>query len=63
MDWLENLARDEMPPRWMWPFAEELESWFADVEEQRKDKYSSDGSGDDSADSSMMENELARGRR
>lgn len=45
----------------MWPFEDELEIWFAEVEEERKSKYSpNDDSGD--GDSSMMHNDLAAGR-
>jgi hypothetical protein len=60
-DWQENLLSDEMPPRWMWPFEDELEIWFEAVEEQRKARY---GGGDSSGDTSvpMMKNELAQGR-
>lgn len=61
MDWVDNLPREEMPPRWMWPFAEELEIWFEGVEEQRKEKYGNSDAGSDT-ESPMMENELVRGR-
>lgn len=63
IDWQDNLAREEMPPRWMWPFVDELEIWFEEVEEQRKAKYGSNNSDSTDTDSPMMENELARGRR
>lgn len=63
LDWMENLVKEEMPPDWMWPFEDELEQWFADVEEKRKQKYG--GGGDTSSDESsgpMMKNEFAQGR-
>lgn len=34
--WLENLPRHEIPPRWMWPFPEELNQWFERVETNRR---------------------------
>lgn len=51
-----------MPPSWMWPFEDELEIWFAEVEEERKNKYSPTGGDSDDGDSSMMQNDLAVGR-
>lgn len=61
-DWQENLQQDEMPPEWMWPFSDELDEWFEEVDRRRKEKY---GSRDDSGDTEtpMMRNELAEGRR
>lgn len=44
LSWQENLSSDEMPPSWMWPFDEELELWFEDVERLREEKYSGNGS-------------------
>jgi len=65
-DWQENLTSDEMPPRWMWPFNEELEVYFEAVDRKRKEKYGIEdddtGSTGDTS-SGMMENEFARGRR
>jgi hypothetical protein len=62
LSWQEVLTEDEMPPEWMWPFDEELESWFEDVERKRKERYGNRG---DDADSSgpMTENEYAKGMR
>lgn len=62
LDWQENLAGDELPPAWMWPFDTELTVWFEDVEEKRNEKYgnsSSSSSGDDSS-APMMKNELSK---
>jgi hypothetical protein len=63
LDWQQNLQLEEIPPVWMWPFEEELEIWFDEVEEKRKDKYG--GGGGDSSDESvpMMSNELAKDRK
>lgn len=53
---------DEMPPSWMWPFDEELEFWFEEVEAKRKEKFGgSDSSGDEW--SPMMGNDLAAERK
>jgi hypothetical protein len=63
LDWLENLTKDEIPPEWMWPFEDDLEQWFANVEEQRKQRFG--GGGDSSSDAPsgpMMKNEYAQGR-
>lgn len=46
----------------MWPFEDELEIWFQKVEEDRKNKYGSDDSSEDSDNEPLMQNELARGR-
>lgn len=62
IDWQENLKSDEIPPRWMWPFESELEIWFEEVDEKRKEKYEG-GSGESHDEVPMMSNELARGRR
>ena len=48
----------------MWPFDEELEVHFEEVEARRKDRFGGGSSGGDSApDGPMMSNELARGLR
>lgn len=47
-----------MPPEWMWPFDDDLEVWFEDVDRKRKEKYG----GDSEPSESMLENEFARGR-
>lgn len=39
LNWQENLSKDETPPEWMWPFSDELESWFEQVKRNREDKY------------------------
>lgn len=55
LSWHENLSGDETPPRWMWPFADELDAHFEGVQQEREKKYSS-SSGGDSGD--LVENEL-----
>lgn len=61
-DWQENLGNEEMPPSWMWPYEDELESWFEEVERTRKERYGGGGGGGD--DVPMVANELVdRGRR
>jgi hypothetical protein len=45
LTWQHNLAKNEMPPRWMWPFPDELTIWFEEVEANREKSYSSDGGG------------------
>jgi hypothetical protein len=52
-----------MPPEWMWPFDEELEHWFEDVERQRKSKWGRHGDEDEEIDGPVMENELTKGLR
>ena len=32
LSWEENLLKKEQPPSWMWPFPEELKTWFEEVE-------------------------------
>lgn len=60
LDWQENLQSEEMPPEWMWPFDEDLELWFEEVDRNRKEKY---GGNADSSSEEMLENEYARDRR
>lgn len=61
LDWMDNLAEEEMPPEWMWPFDEEINSHLDQVMQDRKDKYSNPSpSGGD--DGTMMSNEFARDR-
>lgn len=65
LDWMENLTKEEIPPEWMWPFEDELEQWFADVEEARKQKYgvsSDDTSSSGEMSGPMSKNEFAQGR-
>lgn len=54
--WQENLARDEIPPEWMWSVDHELEIWFERVEEERDERF---GGGDRRERTPMMQNELA----
>jgi hypothetical protein len=44
----------------MWPFDEELERWFEDIERKRKAKYGGNQE-DEEIDGDVMENELAKG--
>lgn len=50
-NWFENLSSEDMPPTWMWPYDDELSTWFEGVEERRKDRY---GGG---SDGPMVRNE------
>lgn len=62
IDWQENLPKEDIPPEWMWPFIDELEIWFEEVDNRRKE---SSGGSSSSGDTTvpMMTNELARGSR
>jgi len=59
INWQKNLPEDEMPPRWMWPFSDELEEHFKEIKIARKQKSNKNDS-DDSVSSNMIENEYAR---
>lgn len=61
LDWQENLLPEEMPPEWMWPFVDELEIWFEEVDTKRKERYGGTAASDE--EGSMMRNELARDLR
>lgn len=67
LGWQENLSNDETPPEWMWALDDELEKWFEEVEETRKEKYGTGGRSDDARSNDtvvpMMQNELTRNRR
>jgi len=54
--WQRNLSKDEMPPRWMWAFADELEIWFDEVELAREQRMG----GSTAADEKMEGNALAK---
>jgi hypothetical protein len=60
LGWQENLAKDETPPEWMWALDDELETWFEEVEENRKEKYGLKDSDDTVVP--MMQNQLTLGR-
>lgn len=50
-----------MPPAWMWPFEEELEAWFEEVERKREARYGGgDDGSSDASDGPMLHNELSR---
>ncbi len=55
--WHANYPAHEVPPRWMWPFEDELDQWFTEVKLAREQ-----GSNEDSVDD-MMVNEYAEGLR
>jgi hypothetical protein len=61
ISWQENLLEGEMPPDWMWPYQDELEVWFEEVDRKRKEK--NNPGGEDAEGDSMMQNEFSRGRR
>lgn len=65
ISWQENLLNDEMPPEWMWPFDEELEGWFDEVERKRNERYGGSGGDGDvtPARSQMTDNEYAKALR
>lgn len=60
LDWLDNLPRAETPPEWMWPFDDELQIWFDEVEEERNRKFGRQGNDDSDEVVPMMSNELAK---
>lgn len=62
LDWQENLMSEEMPPEWMWPLDDALESWFKEVERKRKDRFGGSGDDDDDDGTPMMHNEYAKDR-
>lgn len=62
LGWQENLAKDETPPEWMWSLDDELEKWFDEVEEARREKYGVSRDHDDTI-VPMMQNEMTRNRR
>lgn len=55
LTWQHNLGKKEMPPRWMWPFPDELTIWFEEVEANRESGNRSDGDGEH-----MEVNQLAK---
>lgn len=62
LTWRENLPDDEMPPSWMWHLESELDSWFANVEEKRKNKNDG-GDDEDTGSSGGIQNEYTKGMR
>lgn len=44
INWQRNLPRKEVPPMWMWPFYDELDTWFEDVEANREAERGSSSS-------------------
>lgn len=55
----ENLDRDEMPPRWMWPFVDEMNEWIDRVQSDRRNKSGAPAATSD--DDTMQENALLAG--
>jgi hypothetical protein len=45
-----------MPPQWMWPFDEKIESWFENIKANRESGSIEDTSGEQT---SMVKNDLA----
>lgn len=62
LDWQDNLVSEEIPPQWMWPFEEELQIWFQQVEEKRNERNGRSGDNGDT-NVPMMSNDMAKGRR
>lgn len=60
LGWHENLLPEEVPPEWMWPLTDELEGWFEEVAERRKEMFGGREELEDAPD--MMQNELTQGR-
>lgn len=58
LNWQENLPTDEIPPRWMWFFEDELEQWFDDVDRARKSKWNDDYDDREEPAQGYMYNEL-----
>jgi hypothetical protein len=61
LDWQENLQSEELPPEWMWPYDDDLELWFEEVDRRRREKFG--GSDADASSEGMLANEYARDRR
>ncbi len=57
ISWQDNLPKKELPPRWMWPFPQELNTWFEEVEMIR-DKDRASGEEGDVEGADMMNNEF-----
>lgn len=55
--WQENLRSKEMPPRWMWAHAKELEEWFEEVDTLRRQEYGIEDDGGESVE--MTRNTLS----
>lgn len=52
-----------MPPEWMWSVDEELETWFEQVEEDRREKWGNRGGGRERDERPpLMQNALTKGR-
>jgi len=54
---------DEVPPPEIWHHSEQLEEWFAAVEQNRKDRLRGVETVPDADDDNTMRNELAKGLR
>lgn len=55
--WEQTLDKGEMPPEWMWPFPDDLNLWFEDVQAARDERASPNSDAGDDGD--MVENDLA----
>ncbi len=58
LQWQENLLSEEMPPAWMWPFDDEIEGWFREVNRARDNGGSGPEPRTDASE--MMDNQLAK---
>jgi hypothetical protein len=57
LDWFENLASEDMPEEWMWPYSELVNEWFDEV---RARKGLDDDDTDDRTNVPMVRNEDPR---
>lgn len=53
----ENLLEEDIPPKWMWPFDEEMEHWFKVADERRNN------GGEAGDEEEYEENLFARGMK
>ena len=43
LNWNENLPEKEVPPRYLWPFPDEIDAWFGEVKIARDQERNSTG--------------------
>lgn len=60
LNWLENLPKNEVPPRRIWADTEGLEQWWNKVEDLRSSDYPLTGASSSDEDGAGTENDLAR---
>lgn len=61
MSWFENILPAEIPPEWMWPFPEELDTWWDEVKQARE--MGGMSRMEPGEDVPMMSNDLAKDLR